>query len=75
MDRSIIERHLALAKTHVTDGKRLVLRQRTLLSALERKGSRTTVATQLLRELEVAQDGHMAEVKRLAAALVKAGRA
>jgi hypothetical protein len=65
MDREMIERHLAQARRHVTEGEQHVARQRNLLAELPRDGHDTTEAAKLLENFEDLQRMHVADSDRL----------
>lgn len=65
----MLERHLALAEQHVTEGERIVARQRELLAELQRDGHNTISARELLALFESVQATHTADRDRLRAEL------
>ena len=52
MDRQAVERHLALAESHMAAGQRHTEEQRSILAELERDGHDTTTAGRLLAMIE-----------------------
>ena len=65
MNKEMIQRHLALAESHVADGKRHIDDQRELIRRLVQDGHDTTAATTLLSTLEQVQAMHVADRGRL----------
>ena len=72
MDRQMLERHLALAKAHVSEGQRHIRHQIRLVRELERDGHDTAVARQLLTTLRATQALHIADRDRLVKELAQA---
>ena len=64
MDRQMLERHLALAKAHVSEGQRHIRDQIRVIRELERDGHDTAVARQLLTTLRATQALHIADRDR-----------
>jgi hypothetical protein len=75
MDREMIERHLALAKSHVQEGQRHIEDQQRILAELERDGHDTTEARRLLSVLEQTQRLHVEDRARLSSELAQLDRA
>jgi hypothetical protein len=75
MDREMIERHLALAESHVQEGQRHIEDQQRILAELERDGHDTTEARRLLSVLEQTQRLHVEDRARLSSELAQLDRA
>lgn len=60
-----IEPELDLAKRHVREGERLVVRQRAIISRLIELGCPTTIADELLIEFETSLRQHRDHLARL----------
>jgi hemerythrin len=69
MNRGLLERHLAQAERHVTEGSIHVERQRELVQQLERKGQDSSGARSLLANFEDVLRMHIADRDRLATEL------
>ena len=65
MDRQMLERHLAQAKAHVSEGQRHIKDQIRVIRELERDGHDAAVARQLLTTLQATQALHTADRDRL----------
>jgi|GEM_PF-5230265 len=61
----MLERHLALAERHVALGEGHLTRQRQVIVQLKQAGQDATGAIKLLRNLEEAQELHIADRDRL----------
>jgi len=75
MDQAIMQRHLARAERHVTEGEAHLARQRALIRKLERDGHGSRAARRFLRSLEETQALHEADRDRVRAELRIAERA
>jgi len=73
MDRSTLERHLAMAERHVAEGEGHVARQRELVSKLIREGHQDMIpeAKRFLALLEEMQALHASDKDRLRAQLTE----
>ena len=73
MERSTLERHLAMAETHISEGQRHVARQRELISKLIREGHHDMIpeAKQFLALLEEMQALHVADRDQVRSELAK----
>ncbi|WP_120708254.1 hypothetical protein [Rhizobium jaguaris] len=65
MDRELLEQHLKLAKQHVAQGRRHIIRQKQIIFELARGQHDTSQARQLLSTFEELQLMHVAERNRL----------
>ena len=75
MDKALWQKHLALARTHVDQGRRLVADQISVLDELRRDGHSTDLACRTLRNYEELLDLHIADCQRLEADLANTGKA
>lgn len=71
----MLQRHLAEAHRNVAEGERHIVRQREIVSELERGGHDAKVALQLLWEYETLLDSHIADRNRIEAELAAEKRA
>ncbi|WP_407123357.1 hypothetical protein [Bradyrhizobium sp. STM 3561] len=71
MDRTLLERHLALAERHAANGLRLIEHQERLITELDRWGHDTGAAQSVLATLRDTQRIHEQDVERLQLALAK----
>jgi hypothetical protein len=65
MDRAMLERYLAEAERHVTEGGEHIATQRRIIAELERDSHDTTNARQSLKQFEELQAIHIANRDRL----------
>ncbi len=77
MDRETIERHLAQAEMHVSEGERHVVRQREIVGELEPDGRDLEFARKLLANFEAMYAMHVADrdhLRELLARLIASSR-
>jgi predicted RNA methylase len=65
MDRSILEKHLAIAQQHVIEGMDHLAQQEQIVAELERDGHDTVEALKILAMLRDTQKLHEQEVQRI----------
>jgi len=65
MDKQLLEQHLKLAKQHVAQGRRHIIRQKQIIFELTRDQHDTSQARQLLSTFQELQLMHVAERDRL----------
>jgi GAF domain-containing protein len=71
MDRHLLEKHLSLSEQHVTQSERRIARQHEIIFLLRHRGHDTTVAQEVLAQVESAQSLHIAERNRLRQELLR----
>jgi hypothetical protein len=64
-DRAMLERHLAQAERHVSDGEHTVARQREIVAKLVKDGHDSRMAQELLTQFEQSQAIHVADRDRI----------
>lgn len=69
MNRALWKKHLEIAKRHVAEGRRVVIRQRQIVVELQKDGHNTTTAEALLEQFEATLEAHIADRDRLNADL------
>jgi hypothetical protein len=65
MDRETLRRDLALAEKYIAQGERHVSRQRQIVQRLQRQARDATEAQQVLEQLLLALDTHVAHRRRI----------
>jgi hypothetical protein len=65
MDRKMLKRHLAQAKTHVETGRKNIARQRKVIAKLENGGRDTKEARTILAQFDELQAMHIADLERI----------
>jgi hypothetical protein len=69
MVRQILEEHLAIAEVHIFIGEQCLLRQREIVSELEREGHDAPYERELLAQYEIMQAMRLQDFERLRSGL------